>query len=109
MRFGCNKRNACVNSLALVVQKLDNPIDKDNAIVEFLILIPCIPWIVIYSVDSAIQRWSNTGLHDLAVLEEQEDNADVHKHTKIARYKLNALNTHQSLKKLPEFHTEYEV
>ena len=56
MRFGCNKRNACVNSLALVVQKLDIPIDKDNAIVEFLILIRCIPWIVIYSVDSAIQR-----------------------------------------------------
>ena len=67
MRFGCNKRNACVNSLALVVQKLDIPIDKDNAIVEFLIFIRCIPWIVIYLVDSAIQRWSNPGLHDLGL------------------------------------------
>ena len=38
MRFGCNKKNACVNSLALVVQKLDNPMDKDNAIVEFLVV-----------------------------------------------------------------------
>ena len=56
MRFGYNKKNACVNSLALVVHKLDNLMDKGNAIVEFLILIRCIPWIVIYSVDSAIQR-----------------------------------------------------
>ena len=55
MRLGCNKKSASLNSLALVVQKLDNLIDKDNAIVEFLILIRCIPWIVIYSVDSAIQ------------------------------------------------------
>ena len=67
MRFGCNKKSASLNSLALVVQKLDNLIDKDNAIVEFLILIRCIPWIVIYSVDSAIQRWSNPGLHDLGL------------------------------------------
>ena len=67
MRFGCNKKSASLNNLALVVQKLDNLIDKDNAIVEFLILIRCIPWIVIYSVDSAIQRWSNPGLHDLGL------------------------------------------
>ena len=39
MRFGCNKKNACLNSLAVVVQKVDNLMDKDNAIVEFLILI----------------------------------------------------------------------
>ena len=39
MRFGYNKKNACVNSLVLVVHKLDNLMDKDNAIVEFLILI----------------------------------------------------------------------
>ena len=39
MWFGYNKKNACVNSLALFVQKLDNLMDKDNAIVEFLILI----------------------------------------------------------------------
>ena len=65
MRFGCNKKNACVNSLDLVVhQKLDKLMDKDNAIVEFLILIRCIPWIVIDSVDSAIQRWNNRGLHN---------------------------------------------
>ena len=67
MRFGCNKKSASLNSLTLVVQKLDNLIDKDNAIVEFLILIRCIPWIVIYSVDSAIQRWNNRGLHDLGL------------------------------------------
>ena len=67
MRFGCNKKSASLNSLALVVQKLDNPIDKDNAIDEFLILIRCIPRIVIYSVDSAIQRWNNRGLHDLGL------------------------------------------
>lgn len=67
MQFGCNKKNACVNSLALVVQKLDNLMDKDNAIDEFLILIRCIPWIVTYSVDSAIQRWNNRGLHDLGL------------------------------------------
>ena len=54
MRFGCNKKTACVNSLTLVVQKLENLMDKGNAIIEFLILIRCIPWIVIYSVDSAI-------------------------------------------------------
>ena len=69
MRFGCNKKNACVNSLALFVHKLDNLMDKDNAIVEFLILIRYIPWIVIYSVDSAIfiQRWDNRDLHDLGL------------------------------------------
>ena len=61
MWFGYNKENACVNSLALVVQKLDNLMDKDNAIVEFLILIRDIPWIVIYSVDSAIQQGHPTG------------------------------------------------
>ena len=71
MRFGCNKKNACVNSLALVVQKVDNLMDKDNAIVEFLILIRCIPWIVIYSVDSAIQRWNNRGLHDLGLFSQE--------------------------------------
>ena len=62
-------RSACVNSLALVVQKLDNLMDKGNAIVEFLILIQCIPWRVIYSVDSAIfiQHWDNRDLHDLGL------------------------------------------
>ena len=41
----------------------------------------------------------------LGVLEKQKDNADVHKHTKMARYKLEAINTHQSFNKRQEFHT----
>ena len=41
----------------------------------------------------------------LGVLENQKDNTNVHKHTKIARYKPKAINTHESFNKLQEFHT----